>query len=149
VLECLIHDVRLTEATTNIPTPGLFVTHSSSQVGRNEVAGRTAMLALRYNGSKEAYDGTVGDLGAFVVKRLAEIQQAMLAKATKDRNAKLKVVRSVGQGDDFPRQTHLSICVPLFPDHRERVNWTGCAGFCPCQCCSRWVNGWKGEIRLQ
>ena len=51
------------------------------------------MLALRYNGAKEPWQGDVATFGAFVAARLELIQAAMLAKATQERNAKLKVVR--------------------------------------------------------
>jgi hypothetical protein len=62
-------------------------------VGKSEVAEKSAMLALRYNGAKEPWQGDVATFGAFVAARLELIQAAMLAKATQERNAKLKVVR--------------------------------------------------------
>jgi hypothetical protein len=62
-------------------------------VGKSEVKDKSAMLALRYNGTKEAWSGDVASFGAFVAAKLDAIQSAMLAKATEERNAKLKVVR--------------------------------------------------------
>ena len=62
-------------------------------MGKSEVAEKSAMLALRYNGAKEPWQGDVATFGAFVAARLELIQAAMLAKATQERNAKLKVVR--------------------------------------------------------
>jgi hypothetical protein len=62
-------------------------------VGKSEVNEKSAMLALRYNGTKEPWSGDVASFGAFVAAKLDAIQNAMLAKATEERNAKLKVVR--------------------------------------------------------
>jgi len=65
----------------------------SHQVGKSEVASKGAMLALRYNGAKEAWAGEMSAVGGHVAATLAAVQDAMLAKATAERNAKLKVVR--------------------------------------------------------
>ena len=75
------------------------------------------MLALRLNGSKEAFSGPVADFGAFVSAKLAAIQDAMLAKATAERNAKLKVVM---EWKDFvPALNDKCLCLTPFCDESE------------------------------
>ena len=74
----------------------LFGLFCRLQVGKSEVASKSAMLALRYSGAKEPWSGDVSGFGAFVKARLDQIQGEMLAKATAERNSKLKVVRAVG-----------------------------------------------------
>ena len=75
---------------------------------------KSAMLALRFNGTKEAYSGAVEGIGAFVKKRLQEIQDAMLEKATADRNAKLKVVME--WRDFVPALNDKCLCLTPFCD---------------------------------
>jgi len=87
------------------------------EVGRNEVKEKSAMLAVRYSGAKEPYAGSVEGLGAFVKQRLAEIQDAMLAKATEDRNAKLQVVT---EWKAFvPALNDKCLCLTPFCDEEE------------------------------
>ena len=50
------------------------------------------MFAFRYTDSKEAYKGEFEAIGAWTKAKLEELQTTMLAKATADRNAKLRVV---------------------------------------------------------
>jgi len=89
----------------------------ATQVGRTEVKEKGARLVIRYNGSKENYEGGgdgVSGLGLFVKQRLVEIQDAMLAKATRDRNSKLKVVM---EWKDFvPALNDKCLCLTPFCD---------------------------------
>jgi prolyl-tRNA synthetase len=75
------------------------------------------VLAIRYDGVKEEYKGPLEGLGEHVVARLAKIQQDMLARATEQRNAKLKVV--MDWKDFVPALNDKCLCLTPFCDIAE------------------------------
>lgn len=75
------------------------------------------MLAIRSEGKKEDYKGSIDEMGEHIKARLNKIQTDMLERATAIRNSKLKVVM---EWKDFvPALNDKCLCLTPFCDIEE------------------------------
>mmetsp|Transcript_11945 Transcript_11945/g.15403 ORF Transcript_11945/g.15403 Transcript_11945/m.15403 type:complete len:948 (+) Transcript_11945:59-2902(+) len=85
------------------------------ELGKNELLENKVMLAMRFEGIKEAYSGD--NIAEHIKTKLNQIQTNMLAKATAIRNNKLKVV--IEWNDFVPALNDKCLCLTPFCDIEE------------------------------